>query len=61
MSGNKMTVQELLQKIRNPWIERVSREMARGEGVRAGFEEQLVRFYDLLEQAVRSSSTAWPG
>ncbi|MEW6401078.1 MAG: HAMP domain-containing sensor histidine kinase [Chloroflexota bacterium] len=54
-----MTVQELLGKIRNPWIERVSREMARGEGVRAGFEEQLVRFYDLLEQAVISGDTAW--
>ncbi len=54
-----MTVQELLQKMRAPWIERVSREMARGEGVRAGFEEQLGRFYDLLEQAVMSGDTAW--
>ncbi len=54
-----MSVQKLLQKIRTPWIERVSREMARGEGVRAGFEEQLVRFYDLLEQAVMSGDTAW--
>jgi signal transduction histidine kinase len=55
----RMTVQELLQKIRAPWVDRVSREMARGEGVRAGFEEQLSRFYDLLEQAVMTGDTAW--
>jgi len=54
-----MTVQELLRKIRTPWIERVSKDLARGEGVRAGFEEQLVRFYDLLEQSVVSGDTAW--
>jgi signal transduction histidine kinase len=54
-----MTVQELLHKIRTPWIERVSRELARGEGIRAGFEEQLSRFYDLLEQSVISGDTAW--
>lgn len=54
-----MTVQELLQKIRPQWIERVTSEMARGEGVRAGFEEQLSRFFDLLEQAVVSGDTAW--
>ena len=54
-----MTVQVLLHKIRTLWIERVSREMARGEGVRAGFEEQLGRFYDLLEQAVMTGDTAW--
>jgi len=55
----KMTVQELIEKIRIPWIERVAREMARGEGVRAGFEDQLSRFYALLEQAVASGDTAW--
>jgi signal transduction histidine kinase len=54
-----MTAQELLQKIRSAWIERVAREMARGEGVRAGFEEQLNRFYDLLEQAVVTGNVAW--
>lgn len=54
-----MTVQELLQKIRLPWIERVSGEVAHGEGIRAGFEEQLSRFFDLLEQAVVSGDTAW--
>jgi signal transduction histidine kinase len=54
-----MTAQQLLQKIRAPWIERVSGEMARGEGIRAGFEEQLSRFFDLLEQAVITGDTAW--
>jgi len=54
-----MTVQELLRKIRSPWIARVSQDLARGEGVRAGFEEQLSRFYDLLEQSVISGDTAW--
>jgi signal transduction histidine kinase len=54
-----MTVQESLQKLRTPWIERVSRELARGEGVRAGFSDQLVRFYGLLEQAVVTGDMAW--
>ncbi|MCA1900220.1 MAG: HAMP domain-containing histidine kinase [Chloroflexi bacterium] len=54
-----MTVHESLQKIRAPWMERVSRDLARGEGVRAGFVEQLERFYDLLEQTVITGDTAW--
>ncbi len=54
-----MAVQESLQKIRSAWIERVSRELARGEGVRAGFAEQLERFFDLLEQTVVTGDTAW--
>jgi signal transduction histidine kinase len=54
-----MTVHESLQKIRPPWMERVSRDLARGEGVRTGFVEQLERFYDLLEQTVITGDTAW--
>jgi len=54
-----MTVHESLQKIRPLWMERVSRDLARGEGVRAGFVEQLERFYDLLEQTVITGDTAW--
>ena len=30
------------------WIARVGQDMARGMEVRAGFEEQLERFFDLL-------------
>jgi signal transduction histidine kinase len=54
-----MKIQESLQKIRTPWVECISRELASGEGVRVGFVEQLVRFYDLLEQTVKTGDTAW--
>src|SRR3990172_2967658 len=54
-----MAIQESLQKIRTHWVERISRELASGEGVRVGFVEQLVRFYDLLEQTVMTGDTAW--
>lgn len=54
-----MTVQTSLQKIRKTWIERISRELASGEGVRAGFAEQLERFYELLEQTIVTGDTAW--
>ncbi|MCC6985708.1 MAG: HAMP domain-containing histidine kinase [Anaerolineales bacterium] len=54
-----MAVQESLKKVRTPWVERISRELAAGEGVRAGFSEQLERFYDLLEQSIVSGDMAW--
>jgi signal transduction histidine kinase len=54
-----MTLQISLQKIHTPWVERISRELASGEGVRVGFAEQLERFYELLEQAVMTGDTAW--
>jgi signal transduction histidine kinase len=54
-----MTLQRSLQKIRTPWVERISRELASGEGVRVGFAEQLERFYELLEQAVMTGDIAW--
>ena len=54
-----MTLRQSLLKIHAPWVERISRELASGEGVRAGFAEQLERFYDLLEQSVISGNTAW--
>src|SRR5688572_17559160 len=54
-----MPVQSSLQKIRKTWIERISRELASGEGVRAGFAEQLERFYELLEQTIVTGDTAW--
>jgi signal transduction histidine kinase len=54
-----MKIQESLNKIRSPWVERIVHELASGEGVRLGFEEQLTRFYDLLEQAVITGDTAW--
>jgi signal transduction histidine kinase len=54
-----MTIHDSLQQIRAQWMERISRELARGEGVRTGFVEQLERFYDLLEQTVITGDTAW--
>jgi signal transduction histidine kinase len=53
------TIQKLLAKIRPIWIERVGRELARGMEVRAGFEEQLARFFDLLEQSITTGDSAW--
>jgi len=53
------TIQKSLAKIRPAWISRVSQEMARGMEVRAGFEEQLERFFTLLEQSVTTGDPAW--
>jgi signal transduction histidine kinase len=38
---------------------RVGQELARGMEVRAGFEEQLERFFSLLGQSVTSGDPAW--
>lgn len=54
-----MGLQASLQKIRKPWMERISRELASGENVRAGFTEQLERFFELLEQTLATGDTAW--
>jgi signal transduction histidine kinase len=54
-----MTIQQSLQQIRPAWTERIAHELASGEGVRAGFMEQLERFYELLEQTVMTGNTAW--
>jgi signal transduction histidine kinase len=53
------TIQKVLMKVRPAWIERVGQELARGMEVRAGFEEQLSRFFDLLEQSVTTGDPAW--
>ncbi|HVN16501.1 MAG TPA: HAMP domain-containing sensor histidine kinase [Anaerolineales bacterium] len=54
-----MTAQELLNKIRDPWTQRVSQTLARGSGVRESFEQQLIRFFDLMEQAVLTGDSGW--
>jgi signal transduction histidine kinase len=53
------TIQKSLAKIRPAWISRVGQEMARGMEVRADFEDQLQRFYELLEQSVTTGDPAW--
>src|SRR5215211_7943320 len=52
-------IQKVLLKIRPAWIARVGQELARGMEVRAGFEEQLSRFCDLLEQSITTGDPAW--
>lgn len=52
-------LQKILAKIRPVWIKRVAQEMARGMEVRADFEEQLGRFFDLLEQSITTGDPAW--
>lgn len=52
-------IQTVLAKIRPTWISRVGQEMARGMEVRANFEEQLERFFDLLEQSITTGDPAW--
>ncbi|HSL29737.1 MAG TPA: HAMP domain-containing sensor histidine kinase [Anaerolineales bacterium] len=52
-------VPKVLAKIRPAWMARVSQDMARGMDVRADFEEQLRRFFDLLEQSVTTGDPAW--
>ncbi len=54
-----MTIQNLLEELKEPWIGRVARDMARGSGVRENFEKELARFYNLLEQAVLSGDPSW--
>ena len=53
------SVQKVLARIRPVWIERVGHELARGMEVRADFEEQLARFFDLLEQSITTGDPAW--
>lgn len=52
-------IQKVLAKIRPAWTARVGQEMARGMDVRADFEEQLERFFDLLQHAITSGDLAW--
>lgn len=52
-------IEKVLVKVRPIWIERVGSELARGMEVRADFEAQLWRFYELLGQSITSGDPAW--
>ena len=52
-------LQKVLAKIRPAWIARVGQDLARGMEVRADFEQQLRRFFDLLEQSITTGDPAW--
>ena len=56
---NPTPIQQVLAKVRPAWIERVGLELARGMEVRADFEEQLARFYDLVNQSITTGDPAW--
>jgi signal transduction histidine kinase len=59
MPRKPMPIQKMLAKIRPTWMDLVGLELARGMDVRAGFEEQLERFFDLLIQSVETNDPAW--
>ena len=52
-------IQKILAKIRPVWISRVGQELARGMEIRADFEDQLARFFDLLQQSITTGDPAW--
>lgn len=54
-----MSVQQLLDRIRPAWIQRVTRDLARGSDVRENFQQQIERFYGTLAQATTSGDPAW--
>jgi len=54
-----MSIEESLIRIRPALQKRVSNSLARGTGVRENFQDQLVKFFDLLEQAVVSGDAEW--
>ncbi len=54
-----MTVPGNLTKIRKKLIRRASQNLARGAGVRENFENEMERFFDLLEQAVVTGDPGW--
>jgi signal transduction histidine kinase len=54
-----MSIEETLTRIRPALQKRVSNSLARGTGVRENFQDQLTKFFDLLEQAVVSGDAKW--
>jgi len=54
-----MRVVELLDQIRPTWIERVSRQLARGESVRESFVEQLTEYFDMMQQSILTGDPSW--
>src|SRR5215211_8154559 len=52
-------IQKVLAKVRPVWITRVGQELARGMEVRVDFEDQLERFFELLEQSITTGDPAW--
>lgn len=54
-----MSIEETLASLRPALQKRVSNSLARGSGVRENFQDELVKFFDLLDQAVVSGDANW--
>jgi len=54
-----MSLSESLVLIQTPWLDRITRKLADREGVRAGFHEVLVPFYELIKRAVETNEPVW--
>jgi len=54
-----MSVEESLLRIRPALQKRAGNTLARGTGVRENFQDELVKFFDLLDQAVVSGDATW--
>jgi len=54
-----MSVDQSLRRIREVWLSRVSRNLARGEDVRESFLIQLNQFYDNILRAAETGDPAW--
>jgi signal transduction histidine kinase len=54
-----MTVIDQLEQIRPAWLEKTSHRLARGEGVRERFVDQLIRFFDLLKESIDTGDSTW--
>jgi signal transduction histidine kinase len=54
-----MTIEETLVRIRPALQKRAGNALARGTGVRENFQDELGKFFDLLEQAVVSGDAKW--
>ena len=54
-----MSIQESYTKIRPILQKRAANTLARAAGVREDFQEQLTKFFDLIEQAVVSGDANW--
>jgi signal transduction histidine kinase len=54
-----MSIEKTLTRIRPGLQKRVSNSLARGTSVRENFQDQLTKFFDLLEQAVVSGDAKW--
>lgn len=54
-----MSIENSLEKIRPTLQMRVANSLARETGVRENFQQQLTRFFDLLNQALLSGDSTW--